>query len=122
MWADIVTRPYITLGMLGLTSLIPLRRDVDDGDDPAARRPELDATASPRPTWPESAACSTTSGWPKVGVRDPYWYAAALALLLGVRAWAWGRAPLRRRGAVAATPRRRPARSPKALSRSAPRP
>jgi len=40
----------------------------------------------------------------KVGVRDPYWYAAALAVLLGVRAWAWGRRAVRRRGAgVAAT-------------------
>ena len=48
MWADIVKRPYITMGMLALLSLIPLARDVDDRDDPTPRRAELDAPASSR--------------------------------------------------------------------------
>jgi sulfoxide reductase heme-binding subunit YedZ len=33
----------------------------------------------------------------KVGVKDPYVYAAALVVLLGVRGWEWGRRVMRRR-------------------------
>jgi sulfoxide reductase heme-binding subunit YedZ len=41
----------------------------------------------------------------KVGVKDPYWYAAALVILLGVRAGEWGRRVMRRRrGRASATP------------------
>jgi methionine sulfoxide reductase heme-binding subunit len=102
MWADIVKRPYITLGMLGLTSLIPLAATSTTG---MIRR--LGAR-----NWTRLHRLAYLAGicgvlhyiWlAKVGVRDPYWYAAALALLLGVRAWAWGRRAVRRRGAVAAT-------------------
>src|SRR5947208_13806891 len=38
----------------------------------------------------------------KVGVKDPYWYAAALVILLGVRVWEWGRRVMRRRRGRAA--------------------
>jgi sulfoxide reductase heme-binding subunit YedZ len=102
MWADIVKRPYITIGMLGLTSLIPLAATSTTG---MIRR--LGAR-----NWTRLHRLAYLAGvcgvlhyiWlAKVGVRDPYWYAAALALLLGVRAWAWGRRAVRRRGAVAAT-------------------
>ena len=102
MWADIVKRPYITLGMLGLTSLIPLAATSTTG---MIRR--LGAR-----NWTRLHRLAYLAGicgvlhyiWlAKVGVRDPYWYAVALALLLGVRAWAWGRHAVRRRGAVAAT-------------------
>jgi sulfoxide reductase heme-binding subunit YedZ len=103
MWADIVKRPYITIGMLGLTSLIPLAATSTTG---MVRR--LGAR-----NWTRLHRLAYLAGvcgvlhyiWlAKVGVRDPYWYAAALALLLGARAWAWGRRrAVRRRGAVAAT-------------------
>src|SRR6267142_1284533 len=103
MWADIVKRPYITLGMLALLSLIPLAATSTTG---MIRR--LGARI-----WTRLHRLAYVAGvcgvlhylWlAKVGVRDPYWYAAALAVLLGVRAWAWGRRAVRRRGAgVAAT-------------------
>src|SRR4030095_1193561 len=101
MWADIVKRPYITMGMLALTSLIPLAATSTTG---MIRR--LGAR-----NWTRLHRLAYVAGvcgvlhylWlAKVGVRDPYWYAAALAALLGVRAWAWGRRAVRRRGAVAA--------------------
>jgi sulfoxide reductase heme-binding subunit YedZ len=96
MWADIVKRPYITVGMLGLLSLIPLAATSTTG---MIRR--LGAR-----TWTRlhrlayvAAVCGVLHYlWlAKVGVTDTYWYVAALALLLGVRVWDWGRRVLRRR-------------------------
>ncbi len=73
MWADIVKRPYITVGMLALLSL---------------------------------------NLWlAKVGVTDPYWYAGALAVLLGVRGWDRGRRLVRRRRHAAVTATSAPAGS-----------
>src|SRR5499433_933836 len=90
MWADIVKRPYITMGMLAMLSLIPLAATSTAG---MIRR--LGAR-----NWTRLHRLAYVAGvcgvlhylWlAKVGVRDPYWYAAALAVLLGVRGWTWGR-------------------------------
>lgn len=104
MWADIVKRPYITVGMLALLALIPLAATSTTG---MIRR--LGAR-----NWKRLHRLAYLAGlcgvlhylWlAKVGVTDPYWYAAALGVLLGVRVWDWGRRTVRRRrGArVAAT-------------------
>jgi len=102
MWADIVERPYITVGMLALLSLIPLAATSTTG---MIRR--LGAR-----NWTRLHRLAYVAGvcgvlhylWlAKVGVTDPYWYAGALAVLLGVRVGAWGRRVVRRRRAAIAT-------------------
>ena len=86
MGADIVKRPYITVGMLALTLLLPLAATSTAG---MIRR--LGARA-----WRRLHALVYAIGvlaalhylWlAKKGVQDPYWYAMALVLLLGVRLW-----------------------------------
>ncbi len=86
MGADIVKRPYVTVGMLALTLLVPLAATSTAG---MIRR--LGSRA-----WRRLHALVYAIGvlavlhylWlAKKGVQDPYWYAAALALLLGVRLW-----------------------------------
>ena len=98
MWADIVKRPYITLGMLAFLSLIPLAATSTRG---MIRR--LGAR-----TWTRlhrlayvAAVCAVLHYlWlAKVGVNDPYWYAGALLVLLGVRLVDWSRRAIRRRAA-----------------------
>lgn len=99
MGADILERPYITVGMLGLLSLIPLAATSTTG---MIRR--LGAR-----NWTRLHRLAYVAGvcgvlhylWlAKVGVTDPYWYAAALAVLLGVRVGDWGRRLVRRRRAA----------------------
>lgn len=84
MWADIVKRPYITLGMLGLLSLLPLAVTSTRG---WVRR--LGAR-----TWTRLHRLAYLAGglgclhflWlAKVGRRDQYVYAATLVVLLAVR-------------------------------------
>jgi len=84
MWADIVKRPYITMGMLALLSLIPLAATSTAG---MVRR--LGAR-----TWTRLHRLAYAAGvlgclhflWlAKVGRRDQYWHALVLTLLLGVR-------------------------------------
>lgn len=86
MGADIVKRPYVTVGMLALTLLVPLAATSTAG---MIRR--LGGRA-----WRRLHALVYAIGvlavlhylWlAKKGVQDPYWYAAALALLLGLRLW-----------------------------------
>ena len=86
MGADIVKRPYITVGMLALTLLVPLAITSTAG---MVRR--LGARA-----WRRLHALVYAIGvlaalhylWlAKKGVQDPYWYAMGLVLLLGVRLW-----------------------------------
>jgi sulfoxide reductase heme-binding subunit YedZ len=98
MGADIVKRPYITVGMLALSGLVPLAATSTAG---AIRR--LGGRA-----WRRLHALVYAVGvlavlhylWlAKKGVQDPYWYAMALGLLLGVRAWEGARRRLRRRAA-----------------------
>jgi sulfoxide reductase heme-binding subunit YedZ len=88
MWEDIVKRPYITLGMLGLLTLVPLAATSTAG---MIRR--LSAR-----TWTRLHRLVYATGvlgclhflWlAKVGRTDQYWHVAALALLLGVRLWDW---------------------------------
>src|SRR3989441_5278930 len=97
MWADIVKRPYITMGMLALLSLIPL----------AATSTTRMIRRLGAKTWTRLHRLAYVAGvgavlpylWlAKVGVRDPYWYAGVLVAPLGVRVWGWGRrgAPPRR--------------------------
>jgi len=102
MWADIVKRPYITLGMLALVSLIPLAATSTTG---MIRR--LGAR-----TWTRlhrlvyvAAVCAVLHYlWlAKVGVTDPYWYAGALLVLLGVRVVDWRRRAIRRRAVAASS-------------------
>ncbi len=86
MGADILKRPYITVGMLALTCLVPLAAT---STGRAIRR--LGARA-----WRRLHSLVYAVGilavlhylWlAKKGVEDPYWYAIALILLLGVRVW-----------------------------------
>lgn len=99
MWADIVKRPYITIGMAGLLSLLPLAATSTTGM--IRRLGARNWTRLHRLAY-VGALCGVLHYlWlAKVGVKDPYWYAAALVILLGVRAWEWGRRAMRRRHAT----------------------
>ncbi len=84
MGADIVKRPYITVGMLALLSLVPLA---------ATSTTRMVRRLGAR-TWTRLHRLAYAAGvlgclhflWlAKIGRRDQYWHALALALLLGVR-------------------------------------
>ncbi len=96
MGADIVKRPYITVGMTALLLLIPLAVTSTTG---MIRR--LGARAwrrLHRLVYLAAIAAVLHYLWlAKVGVLDPYWYAAALVVLLGVRGWDVARRAVRRR-------------------------
>jgi sulfoxide reductase heme-binding subunit YedZ len=98
MWSDIVKRPYITMGMLAMLALIPLA-----ATSTARMIRRLGArnwTRLHRLAYVAAVCAILHYLWlAKVGVKDPYWYAAALGVLLGVRAWEWLRLALRRRQA-----------------------
>jgi sulfoxide reductase heme-binding subunit YedZ len=84
MWADVLKRPYITLGMLGLVSLLPLALTSTSGwiKRLGARR----WTRLHRVAYLAGAlGCAHFLWLAKVGRVEQYWYAATLALLLGVR-------------------------------------
>jgi len=104
MWADIVKRPYITLGMLALLSLIPLA--VTSTTGMIRRLGGRNWTRLHRLAYVAAILAVLHYVWlAKVGVKDPYWYASALVLLLGIRGWDWGRRAIRRRrGGAAPTP------------------
>jgi sulfoxide reductase heme-binding subunit YedZ len=96
MGADIVKRPYITVGMTALVLLVPLAATSTAG---MVRR--LGAA-----NWRRLHRLAYAIGvlavlhylWlAKVGVVDPYYYAGWLALVLGVRAWDAARRRLVRR-------------------------
>jgi len=96
MWADILKRPYITMGMLALLSLIPLAATSTTGM--IRRLGARNWTRLHRLAYLAAVCAVLHYLWlAKVGVKDPYWYAAALAVLLGIRAWEWGRRLMRRR-------------------------
>lgn len=101
MARDIVKRPYVTAGMLALVLLLPLALTSTAG---MVRR--LGATGWKRLhrlAYVAAGLAVLHYLWlAKVGVVDPYYYAAALALLLGVRAWAALRRVAGRRGRVLA--------------------
>jgi len=110
MWADIVKRPYITVGMLALLSLIPLAATSTTG---MIRRLGARAwTRLHRLVYVTGVCAVLHYLWlAKVGVTDPYWYAGALAVLLGVRGWDRGRRLVRRRRHAAVTATSAPAGS-----------
>lgn len=86
MLADIAKRPYITVGMLALATLMPLAATSTAG---MMRR--LGGRAwrwLHRLVYVTGALAALHFLWlAKVGRRDQYLYAAVLVLLLGVRAW-----------------------------------
>jgi len=104
MWADIVKRPYITMGILALLSLIPLAATSTTGM--IRRLGARNWTRLHRLAYVAAVCAVLHYLWlAKVGVKDPYWYASALVLLLGIRGWDWGRRAIRRRrGGAAPTP------------------
>jgi methionine sulfoxide reductase heme-binding subunit len=84
MWEDILKRPYITMGMLGLLSLIPLAATSTAGmvKRLGARR----WRRLHRLAYLAGVAGSVHFLWlAKVGRTDQYWYVATLALLLAIR-------------------------------------
>ena len=102
MLADIVKRPYITVGLLALTLLVPLAATS------TARMVKRLGGAN----WRRLHRLVYVVGvlavlhylWlAKVGVNDPYVYAGVLALVLGIRFWDWARRTARKRG-LRATP------------------
>jgi len=107
--ADIVKRPYITVGMAALVLLVPLAATSTTG---------MIKRLGGR-NWRRLHALVYVIGvlatlhyfWLAKKVNtSPRWYAAVLILLLGVRGWEWGRRALRRRRdrAGAASPAVRP--------------
>jgi sulfoxide reductase heme-binding subunit YedZ len=102
MAADVVKRPYVTVGMLALTLLVPL----------AATSTTRMVKRLGGASWRRLHKLVYAIGvlgvlhylWlAKKGVNDPYWYAAALALLLSVRLWEWARRFANRRRQRVAT-------------------
>ena len=86
MGADIVKRPYITLGMLALTSLIPLA--VTSTTGMIKRLGARNWKRLHRLVYFVAVCAALHFLWlAKVGRRDQYVYAALVALVLGVRLW-----------------------------------
>ncbi|HWQ68991.1 MAG TPA: protein-methionine-sulfoxide reductase heme-binding subunit MsrQ [Patescibacteria group bacterium] len=88
--ADIVKRPYITVGMFALTLLIPLA-----GTSTSGMVKRLGGK-----NWRRLHRLIYLIGllgvlhylWlAKKGVNDPFFYAGILAVLLGIRLWDWAR-------------------------------
>jgi methionine sulfoxide reductase heme-binding subunit len=116
MGADILKRPYITVGLTALTLLIPL----------AATSTVWAIKRLGGATWRRLHRLVYVTAvlgvvhylWlAKKGVDAPYYYAGVLALLLGVRVWASVKGIVRKRGQGPAAERMRVAR---ALDRNRP--
>lgn len=87
---DIVKRPYITVGMLTLTLLIPLATTSTSGM--AKRLGGRNWRRLHRLVYLIGLLGVLHYLWlVKKGVNDPYLYAAILALLLGIRLWDWAK-------------------------------
>jgi sulfoxide reductase heme-binding subunit YedZ len=85
LWQDIVKRPYITIGMLGLLLLIPL---VATSTAKAQRRLGRRWTRLHRLIYAVALLGVWHFWWQvKKDVREPFLYACGLALLLGYRLW-----------------------------------
>ena len=85
LWQDIVKRPYITIGMLGLVSLIPL---AVTSTAKAQRRLGRRWTRLHRLIYLIAILGVWHFWWQvKKDIREPLWYAAGLTLLLGYRLW-----------------------------------
>jgi sulfoxide reductase heme-binding subunit YedZ len=98
MGADIVKRPYITVGMLALTCLVPLA--VTSTTGMIKRLGAANWKRLHRLVYVVAVCAALHFLWlAKVGRTDQYVYAAIVALLLGTRAWDAVRRTLRRRRA-----------------------
>jgi methionine sulfoxide reductase heme-binding subunit len=85
LWQDIVKRPYITLGMLALLSLIPLGLT---STAKAQRRLGRDWTRLHRLIYAIAILGVWHFWWQvKKDIREPLLYACGLTLLLGYRLW-----------------------------------
>ena len=110
MGADIVKRPYITVGMTAITLMIPL----------AATSTNAAIRKLGGRNWQRLHRLAYAIGvcgvlhylWlAKKANPQPYYYAAILGVLLGVRVWAWARRRLARVRAAVPLPSGRPAAS-----------
>ena len=115
MGADIVKRPYITVGMTALTLMLPL----------AATSTVAAIKKLGGKNWQRLHRLVYVIGvcgalhylWlAKKANPDPYYYAAALALLLVIRGWAWTRRRVAHFGAAATSPSPQPRAALGALS------
>ena len=96
MGADIVKRPYITVGMLALTGLIPLA--LTSTTAMIRRLGARNWKRLHRLVYVVAVCAALHFLWlAKVGRRDQYVYAALVALVLGIRLWDVLRRALQRR-------------------------
>jgi sulfoxide reductase heme-binding subunit YedZ len=103
MGADIVKRPYITVGMLALTGLIPLAATSTTGM--IKRLGGQNWKRLHRIVYVVALCAALHFLWlAKVGRRDQYVYAALVALLLGTRLWDAVRKAVQRRRVGALRP------------------
>src|SRR5574337_907864 len=87
---DIVKRPYITVGMLALTLLVPLA--VTSTSGMVKRLGSKNWRRLHRLVYVIGLLGVLHYLWlVKKGVNDPYLYAGILAVLLGIRLWDWAR-------------------------------
>jgi sulfoxide reductase heme-binding subunit YedZ len=103
MGADIVKRPYVTVGMTALTLMLPL----------AATSTRAAIRKLGGKNWQRLHRLAYAIGvcgvlhylWlAKKANPTPYYYAAVLVLLLSVRGWDWGRRRVARFGSAATGP------------------
>ena len=104
MFADIVKRPFITVGMTALLLLIPLA--VTSTTGMIKRLGGRAWNRLHRLVYAIGVLAALHYFWlAKKAVNAPYWYALVLAALLGVRLWDWSRRRLARvRASLAAKP------------------
>jgi sulfoxide reductase heme-binding subunit YedZ len=107
MWADIVKRPYITVGLAALLLMLPLAATSTTG---MIKR--LGGRAWNRLhslVYAIGVLAALHFFWlAKKARTEPYWYALVLAVVLAIRLWDWGRRRLARRQVAAAAPARAP--------------
>lgn len=119
MLADVLKRPYITVGVLALTLLVPL----------AATSTVRMVKRLGAANWKRLHRLVYAVGilgvlhylWlAKAGVNDPYLYVGILTLLLGIRLWNWLRRLARERGWRIARRRFEPSERPALPPRQSP--
>ncbi len=103
MIADVFKRPYVTVGMLALTLLVPLAATSTTGM--VKRLGGRNWRRLHRLVYVIGVLGVLHYLWlAKKGVNDPYWYAIALGVLLGIRLVDWARrVAMRQRGPIIAS-------------------
>jgi sulfoxide reductase heme-binding subunit YedZ len=95
MWEDVLKRPFITVGMLALLLLIPLAATSTSGM--IKRLGGANWRLLHKLVYVIGTLGVLHFLWlAKKGRTTPFYFAIALAVLLGVRAWDWGRKKLAR--------------------------